>query len=973
MSVSNIHGGAHAKMGNTSSQPAPVTPGPRLSAHSRKRDGSSGERSGKRHPNPVNGCKSSDAEKESVSAQTFRSRHQTPSSNEDDAAAAAQIFAESSFAQGSHLPNSLDDSIDQINGLGSQRRRRGERKKKKRRLSVLEASSDLGNLQDGPHDTTSNPWSKVVGSDEENGIVVDHSTVLQPTQSFDGLDWPDEDDEGVSSLFHEYENQGAQRTSNLIDATLVNQALPTASAKLDPGKKRKRKHTRCSDTEESLNGARELLNSNGTGQHAFELDYEAFDEIFANEGTHLANPFMNESGYDIPHVAKLSEDSLFVPPEEALLVPPVHEDLPAESDADVAEVTQQRKLPWTPSASRRKAKRRRMEVPNSLDSQLPVYASSYAANEGQQDRVLPGFEDMQARSSSEIPYPQTPGLSHGISNASTDIQPKETPPPRLERPTKRRGNKKQRGGQKGKYYKPPLRELSEKGGMFRDDEIKVLESFRDRYCEEEEISKRRFNEIIQSNLRANPEAARLFNAIYEEIPYRTRQSVLKFCRRRFHNFSARGAFTEADDEELKDAVAKKGTSWIAVGAILDRRPEDCRDRYRNYIVNSEKRNTDSWTHEETRNLVKAVHDCIRLLQEEKTRAKAEKYEGLDIPESEPESDQEIQDLKLINWQVVSDRMGGTRSRLQCSYKFNHLKAANREYYLKVIRRLATGKGFKSSADSHTESWRWRQSKRKLRNMRPGDKYDFLQAFANCSAPTESNIPWSKLGSDAFRRRWSKMDLKAALKILKEEVPGSDEMNYQDIVNRVYTKLMAESPDLDDRWDAEVHGDINRVEKRQSQEGKPIRKSSTPQNQEQDGKSKRRCSRRKNKIKSEAVISSDDDEDNDKDRLTEEDKEEDQTEYEKRNPTPDESTENGSNRRESPEIIESTNEVGGTDERSKKNSVSRGNSIPKTASLHIEVSETSVSDTASDSDSDNSLFDGASNSDLVDRLELLREA
>ncbi|KAL8690223.1 MAG: hypothetical protein Q9224_004456 [Gallowayella concinna] len=975
-------------MGNTSSQLGPTSPG--LSAqHSKSNHDSSVKKKQKRHQCSPEGHEDDEESAGPVMLQNG-SRYRTPPSyDDDDAAAASQLLAESPPTQDAALPDIFDGFIDQMDNSGSRKKRNGG-KKTKHRLSVLEASSNTGNIQAQAYDLSPDVSSKGSTTAGENG-----SGIPLPIQ---GLDAADENDERLSSLFQEYESQAGQTNFILdepsehnadnpmsfmqdpTDATLVNQSTPAFGAELNQSKKRKRQHRRPSDSEDSLISAQELLNE--TGQHAFdELDFKAFDEIFANEDAHLANPFNDESGYERPHVTELSFD-------ENLFVPQVQDDSPADADTDDVEVAHSPEQLATVSSTNRRTKRRRTEVPNSLDSQLPVYAGTYAANEGQQDRVLQGLEDRQARSSPEIPYSQPPGLSHGTSDTSTDTQRKDTPPQRLAKPSERRGNKKQQGGQKGKTYNRPLQELSERGGIFRSDEIQVLENFRDRYCEEEEMSKQRFNEIVQSGVRKSVEAHRLFNVMYEEMPYRTRQSVIRFSRRHFHNFAARGAWTQAEDESLRDAVAKKGTSWKAVGTLIDRFPEDCRDRYRNYLINSEKRNTEFWTHEEIRNLVKGVDDCMRLLQEERRRKKEEDNEGRDIPASEPESDQEVKDMKLINWQIVSERMGGTRSRLQCAYKFNHLKQADKDYYFQAVRRLRAGKGFKSKADSQTpKSWRLRRSMRKLRNMRTGDKYDFLQLFADCTAAVESNISWKSLGSKAFRKRWTNMDMKAALEVFKEQVPRSDGMNYQDVVNRVYTKLMAANPNgFDDRWDPDVHGDINEIEKADSRAAEHVQascSSGSRQTQEKHRKKKKkteyRPSARYTKIKSEAIISSDEDEELEMDRSNEDVKNVEGSDYEKKDPTPNESSEADLNREGSSEIAESVDEGGkGQEQRSREPSASskEDNYRHSSTSMSKQGTQTSKSDLDSDSDgdsdSDNSLFNEGSESDLVDRLQLLRD-
>ncbi|KAL8788462.1 MAG: hypothetical protein Q9213_001685 [Squamulea squamosa] len=979
-------------MGNASSQPGPASPGPKPNARSNGSRTNDTRKSSDAAPQEDNG------HEESAVARILLdgNRHAMSPFPEDDMAASAQLLAESQLGKQRVLPD-FSNPCDHINSPVRQQKNRRKRKSK-RRLSILEISPDTGNLQAGRHDYSHDLFRKSAGIGEENATGENYMEIPPSSYSLDEID---ENDEGVASLFQEYESQAdwpafdfdaalrdnadslASFNELLTGATLVDQHTPPAHSDPDRSKKRKRMDTSHSDLEQSDPGAPELLNS--TGQHAFELDFQAFDEIFANEGAHLANPSSDESGYDIPHGNELSED-----------VPQDHvDDSPPASDADVAEAARrQGKLPRIASNSRRK-KRRRTEVPNSVDSQISGYISPCAANDDQQDIVLPGLEDNQTRSSSEIPYSQPSALSHSTTRTSPDVERKETPPPPLEKPSKPRGNKKQRGGKKGQNYRPSLQELSDKGGMFRNDEIRVLEKFRDRYCEEEEIGKHQFNELIHTDVRGCLKVKRLYNAMHDELPYRTRQSVLRFCRRHFHNYAIRGTWTAADDENLRDAIAKKGKSWKAVGEMLDRFPEDCRDRYRNYVINSENRvQTDTrWSQEETHSLVKAVDDCMRLLREERRRAKEDKYEGRDMPDSEPESDQEVQDLKLINWQAVSDRMGGTRSRLQCAYKFNHLKAIDKKYYMKLIRMLEAGERSALQADSQTpEPWRMKQSMRKLRNMRTGDKHDFLQLFANCDAASESNILWGTLGSNEFRKRWKIMDLKAALKIFKGEVPGSEKMSYQEVVNRVYTRLMAETPGgFDDRWDPEMHGDINKIEEGESWKRKETLKA-TPQSQHRQVTGKQRGGRFK-RPKSARFVDSEDSDDNHEVKEVEANKEdnktgaEDQdverdeaTDYNNKRPTEDKSTGEKPNGQQSLEITESMDEDAAT-QGSRSNSASSMGSVdhPEAVSFNAKITEVSRPDpileagSDSDLDTDDSLFNGDSESELVERLQLLRDA
>ena len=171
--------------------------------------------------------------------------------------------------------------------------------------------------------------------------------------------------------------------------------------------------------------------------------------------------------------------------------------------------------------------------------------------------------------------------------------------------------------------------------------------------------------------------------------------------------------------------------------------------------------------------------------------------------SESESDQEHMDMKLINWQAVSDRMGtygGGRSRLQCSFKWGKLKQDDRTRYMRYAQASQQGFDGPLPNDNTTKSagWRMKQAKKKVMNMLAGDRYDLLQAILSCGAPTEGNIPWKSIGEKWWQSRWSTTERKAAWLAMKSSLPGSEDMNYRDIVHKLLPPLLQHG--IQDRWD-----------------------------------------------------------------------------------------------------------------------------------------------------------------------------
>lgn len=127
------------------------------------------------------------------------------------------------------------------------------------------------------------------------------------------------------------------------------------------------------------------------------------------------------------------------------------------------------------------------------------------------------------------------------------------------------------------------------------------------------------------------------------LPYRSRASVYKHVRRQYHVFDVRGKWTAEDDDKLGRLAATRTGNWKEIGSIMGRMPEDCRDRWRNYIKCGQNRVQSKWSVDEENKLKQVVTDMLSNLK-----------------------------LNSINWTLVSEAMEGTRSRIQCRYKWNKL-------------------------------------------------------------------------------------------------------------------------------------------------------------------------------------------------------------------------------------------------------------------------------------------------------------
>lgn len=575
---------------------------------------------------------------------------------------------------------------------------------------------------------------------------------------------------------------------------------------LPKSKAKKRKRATASTSEHLPDEQLPLIN--GEGQHALdvEIDFEAFDELF-NDAMNSANPFSVHEANNMPIDPELHSMSQLPPSVDLSQL-----DIAGEHSSQ--KTKRKRK---TDSSSKVKKRRRVEEVQGAGSAERPNH-TPYRYDHDQeniQDQVLPGVEDLQRQMSPELGSPFMKNLAHqGLEYMNDRAQPKIT---RRKKSKAKEVQARKISSQNGEDPKRARRENSGNGGPFTDTEASKLDAFRDTYCDANDMTTAQYNSRIQTTLRGNADVLALFNEIQDVLPYRPRMSVQKFCRRRYHNFTARGTWSPEDDEMLRQAVAEKGKQWKIVGDMVDRMAEDCRDRYRNYILNAENRNHEAWTAEEVRRLCTAVLDSIEAMKDERRQERRERL-GDNATVTDSGSDMDVEDLKAINWQVISDRMEGQRSRLQCSGKWRQLEKQEKE---DVAQSILDQRGLQGRRLQPTKNpWRMKNATKMVANMKSGDMHALVQAILDCRVPAEGNIPWKAIGDDDLRATWNSTAKKAAWSKLKQGVPDWQSMNYRDIASHLLTKIEDDSPgDLEERWDPEVHRDITGTKPRKSKKSR----------------------------------------------------------------------------------------------------------------------------------------------------------
>lgn len=105
------------------------------------------------------------------------------------------------------------------------------------------------------------------------------------------------------------------------------------------------------------------------------------------------------------------------------------------------------------------------------------------------------------------------------------------------------------------------------GKSFDLSEEEALEQFIKDYQNIKNLSRRQICERIWSNERRKDD---FWTNICKVLPYRTRSSIYKHVRRKYHIFEQRGRWTVGEDNELARLCAEKEGQWSEIGKLAFR-------------------------------------------------------------------------------------------------------------------------------------------------------------------------------------------------------------------------------------------------------------------------------------------------------------------------------------------------------------------------------------------------------------------
>ncbi|GAV26784.1 hypothetical protein PMKS-000240 [Pichia membranifaciens] len=224
-----------------------------------------------------------------------------------------------------------------------------------------------------------------------------------------------------------------------------------------------------------------------------------------------------------------------------------------------------------------------------------------------------------------------------------------------------------------------------KGRSFSKEEADAIEVFIKEYEKIHNMTHEKFLQRIWGNERKKD---KFWEILHSVLPNRTRSSLYKHVRRTYHIFEKRGVWTAEDDLKLAELAKTCEGKWRLIGEELKRMPEDCRDRWRNYVKCGSKRNVNQWTIQEEFKLKSIV---TKVLEQERQKLREEGLKNASLGDADGKSAdgkgptrggstqesllkqaREAQVSPTINWTTISELMGGTRSRIQCRYKWKKI-------------------------------------------------------------------------------------------------------------------------------------------------------------------------------------------------------------------------------------------------------------------------------------------------------------
>ncbi|KAI1459679.1 hypothetical protein F4805DRAFT_419881 [Annulohypoxylon moriforme] len=293
-------------------------------------------------------------------------------------------------------------------------------------------------------------------------------------------------------------------------------------------------------------------------------------------------------------------------------------------------------------------------------------------------------------------------------------------------------------------------------GPFSEFELRNITQAVERWRDDHNLTQSQVNSLVQGNPK-EVRSQEFWARIVAVCPNRPRQKLINQCRRKFHNFVARGTWSEEQQEELKRVWEEHGNKYALIGKIINRHPEDVRDRIRNYAVCGDNRRSDPWTLDEEEKLQAIITDALRVIRDHRRKGLIKVQEA---------------DEELIDWQRVSELMDRTRSRLQCIQKW------------KIINRHGTERGSIDGSEIMSVEEIIQKARDEANAMSSRERFSIVKAILASDAKADSRIPWAKVRSAHLEDRWMRPTIMLVWYRLRHSVPDWSIMSTPEIVTQL---------------------------------------------------------------------------------------------------------------------------------------------------------------------------------------------
>lgn len=340
-------------------------------------------------------------------------------------------------------------------------------------------------------------------------------------------------------------------------------------------------------------------------------------------------------------------------------------------------------------------------------------------------------------------------------------------------------------------------------GRYTDGELALLTEAVHAWRDDHDLTQAAMNDLVNSNARTNDFPGGLWDFICGVLPDRERHSVQKAVKRKFNN-RKRGTWTPEDDEELCELYRMYQNQWQRIGEENNRGAEASRDRWRNYCKNGKAQQSGEWSPAEEKRLAQLMRDTVQVLVDQRMK---------DIKAGKSVSEH-FDPAELMDFGILSEKMGGTRSRLQCRNKFEKFKtreSPNLAYIRKPADALdglefeVTTKeaGRKSKPKARLSTARMSEEAEALHNynqkMLIGDKYYILTCISRAldKMPVdtdEESIPWDEIYERDDKTSWSILDRKTVLRQMQTLYPAPDDQTCLDVIEGITDILEADYDD-----------------------------------------------------------------------------------------------------------------------------------------------------------------------------------